>query len=58
MYCLKDHLIEWHSQDRERAIRNPLTHLGRELSIDDLVLVQVRHVSRGSIQPVLGVLRR
>ncbi|KAI1796784.1 hypothetical protein LXA43DRAFT_575462 [Ganoderma leucocontextum] len=44
--------------DRERAIRNPLTHLGRELNVDDLVLVEVRHVSRGSIQPVLGVLRQ
>ncbi|RPD53176.1 hypothetical protein L227DRAFT_568097 [Lentinus tigrinus ALCF2SS1-6] len=33
----------------------PLSHCGRELGLDDLVLVNIQHKTRGSLQPTIGV---
>ncbi|KAI0723625.1 hypothetical protein C8Q76DRAFT_723479 [Earliella scabrosa] len=44
--------------DKEKQYGTPLRLLEREVSSADLVLVKVRHVSRGSIQPEIGLLRR
>ncbi|KAI1796792.1 hypothetical protein LXA43DRAFT_575930 [Ganoderma leucocontextum] len=41
--------------DHERENRRPLMHLGRAITLDDLCLVEIRHVSRASIQPVIGL---
>ncbi|KAI0738009.1 hypothetical protein C8Q80DRAFT_1209730 [Daedaleopsis nitida] len=41
--------------DREKRNQRPLTFCHQELKLDHLFLLEIRHVSRGSIQPVLGV---
>ncbi|KAI0694999.1 hypothetical protein C8T65DRAFT_744209 [Cerioporus squamosus] len=33
----------------------PLVHSGRQLGLDDLVLLDIQHISRGSLQPTIGV---
>ncbi|TBU47470.1 hypothetical protein BD309DRAFT_951835 [Dichomitus squalens] len=44
--------------EHERMIGNPLKYLSdRELSLADIVLIEIHHVTRGSLQPILGVLR-
>ncbi|KAI0767441.1 hypothetical protein C8Q74DRAFT_1370227 [Fomes fomentarius] len=42
--------------NRETRNSRPLQYCDRELTLDDLILYNVRHVSRGSIQPTIGVL--
>ncbi|PIL24859.1 hypothetical protein GSI_12746 [Ganoderma sinense ZZ0214-1] len=41
--------------DHQRASEHPLTHLGRAITLDDLYLMTVKHVSPASIQPVIAL---
>ena len=40
---------------RLSQIKKPYVWRGRVLSLDDLVLVKVNHVSKGGLQPVVAV---
>ena len=43
------------TQELARRSGKPLTHRGRQLGLDDLVLVSIWHVSQGSLQPQIAV---
>ncbi|RDX54939.1 hypothetical protein OH76DRAFT_851296 [Lentinus brumalis] len=41
-----------------RQSGKPLVHGDRELDVDDLVLFDIQHISKGSLQPTIGVIVR
>ncbi|TFK89319.1 hypothetical protein K466DRAFT_597906 [Polyporus arcularius HHB13444] len=43
---------------RSRQSGQPLVHGNRELDVDDLVLLDIQHISKGSLQPTIGVVVR
>ncbi|KAI0705037.1 hypothetical protein C8T65DRAFT_242673 [Cerioporus squamosus] len=46
------------TRDPSKYPIGPLSHGGRELTLDDLVLIDVQHASKGSLQPSIGVIVR
>ena len=39
---------------RRQAQHGPLLHNGRHVDVNDIVLVRIEHVSKGSFQPILA----
>ncbi|TFK89293.1 hypothetical protein K466DRAFT_32468 [Polyporus arcularius HHB13444] len=44
------------TRDPSKHPMGPLSHRGRQLTVDDLVLIDVQHASKGSLQPTIGVI--
>ncbi|RPD53178.1 hypothetical protein L227DRAFT_658358 [Lentinus tigrinus ALCF2SS1-6] len=45
-------------ETRDPAKAGPLSYRGRQLTLDDLVLIDVHHASQGSLQPTIGIIDR
>ena len=44
------------TRDPAKYPTGPLLHNGREVTLEDLVLMDVQHASRGSLQPTIGII--
>ncbi len=52
---LESALTDAIEQHHAAEVGEPLTHKGHVVRLDEIVLLRIEHVSRGSLQPILGI---